>query len=386
MSIEGMSQAWLSYSEGVGNFYEIAGPILSGGEPLAPDVFEGNSLREALDGALAASLRIRLGAAGPLAGSRRESYERIARMLLAAAAVDAMVACDLAALDPYRAGAYRGGPGLGEADAETIQGERFETIRRAGAEFEQLGKAFPAGAGEGGVDGGGAQLILDVSATLRALQRDAGKPARRFVGNLLSIGLGEAVTLVLAVTHVDLMARLQHAASIIGRHAPGFLREHLAKLLALGAEGAEEATKELVESAPQAVLWRAPIEAVLAKIAAVERGREHVETVINATPVLPPDGVVELKRDLTTLGHNFQAQMELLEKSAKWLGRGGSLLSHLVSLALPGAGVAVVCGVHAIGGGYVAYSLIDRVDARDLRIADRVEGVVPLVDRHLRPS
>jgi len=86
------------------------------------------------------------------------------------------------------------------------------------------------------------------------------------------------------------------------------------------------------------------------------------------------------------LRQNYQAQMELLDKSARWLGRGGSLLSHLVSLALPGAGVAVLCGVYVVGGGYVTYSLIDRVDARDLRIAARVEGVIPLVDRHLRPS
>jgi len=52
----------------------------------------------------------------------------------------------------------------------------------------------------------------------------------------------------------------------------------------------------------------------------------------------------------------------------------------------PFVGHAAICGVFLIGIGYVAYSLIDRIDARDLGFADRVDGVVMLVANRVQPE
>jgi hypothetical protein len=83
------------------------------------------------------------------------------------------------------------------------------------------------------------------------------------------------------------------------------------------------------------------------------------------------------------LESNYRKHMQWLGRSARWLRRGASPLAHLGALAVGPLSYAIVSGVFFVGIGYVGYSLTDRLDARNLGFADRVEGVVRLVESHI---
>jgi hypothetical protein len=50
---------------------------------------------------------------------------------------------------------------------------------------------------------------------------------------------------------------------------------------------------------------------------------------------------------------------------------------------VPIVGHAALAGIYLLVLAYLAYTLTDRLDARDLGFADRVKGVVALVARHV---
>jgi hypothetical protein len=91
----------------------------------------------------------------------------------------------------------------------------------------------------------------------------------------------------------------------------------------------------------------------------------------------------QLTADLEALDAGFAAHMAWLAKSGLWLRRGARPLTHLGASTLGALGPTVVAGAFFAGITYAAYGLADSLDARDLGFADRVEGVVPLVARHI---
>jgi hypothetical protein len=169
---------------------------------------------------------------------------------------------------------------------------------------------------------------------------------------------------------VDVLADLEGSAASVINHAPRFLREHAAKMLALRADA--KVLGDVAEYLRRAV----DLEAVLAWISASDKANRRNEEAILAAPAISAEDAEALEAEIRALVPGYRKQMSLIGTSAKWLRRGASPLTHLVA---PLVGHAAICGVFLIGIGYVAYSLIDRIDARDLGFADRVDGVVTLV-------
>ena len=118
-------------------------------------------------------------------------------------------------------------------------------------------------------------------------------------------------------------------------------------------------------------------------IAGLDRAVTISAARIENAPAVGQAEAQQLTADLEGLDAGFAAHMAWLGKSARWLRRGARPLTHLGASTLGPIGAPVIAGAFFVGIAYVAYSLADSLDARDLGFADRVEGVVPLVERHI---
>jgi hypothetical protein len=372
MSIDGMRDAWGPLSERIQDFYGFANSSLLQNEPFeGPQFEEVESLLEAM---LADSERIRRNAERVLKTGSGEEYEAAANLLLAVASVDAMLASDLAVLDP-EAGAQRREE-VAEAAEETayeLGQEREQTLNRVGRLF--FDEERPIGGLALANDR--RQLIKTASETTTELVDLAEVPAPELLRGLLVAASGGVAEIVAAAQHVDVLADLKGSAAGVINHAPRFLREHAAKMLALRADA--KVLSDVTEYLRRAV----DLESVLAWISASDKANRRNEEVILAAPAISTEDAETLEAELRALVPGYREQMGLIGTSAKWLRRGASPLTHLVA---PFVGHAAICGVFLIGIGYVAYSLIDRIDARDLGFADRVDGVVTLVANRVQPE
>ncbi len=370
MSIEGMVEAWGEYGSRAREFYgERTAARLRSGEPLEEGQF--TELDALADGMLEASERLRAQAEDELVEAGAERYGRAPELLLAAAAVDAMLARDLAALDP------------------SIVYSRFEdpldegtspagVYREGQLLLEQVDALFRGLPGPllGAQEIGREALIAEAQGAVRRLVGSAEEPARDLLKGLLSSAAGGALEF-LATT--GLPAELDEVANRLAKKAPRFVREHVLKI------GLLRPNDEVVDEVADQVGDRMSVRVLLEGVAGVGKANVRVAQRIAGATAIAPEDEGRMRSALAALGGDFRRQADLLGKSARWLRRGAKPLHHLATLALGPAGLAVVPGVFLVGLGYVGYALTDRIDARDLGPFDLVVGVVRIVEDTVPP-
>ncbi len=387
MSIEDMQRTWVPLSEELARFYEYARPRLLEVTPFNDDDYE--QVSPMLDLVLTLSEQIRHEADAELRDARGAEYELASTMLLAAATVDAMLATDLATLDPdpqlQELGyVYR----LAEVEGiERLDRDRNEVLDDTNTLFR--GQAQPLGGAQGGGTPEG--LINEVEGSIDALTQLALGPARDSIAGLVNAAGGPVLHFVTSVAHIEVTLALERVATKLARwHSPRFLREYVSKIVTLRAEGGVVDTvgRELSGAAEEAAVDQlaedlanaSRVVFLLTRIANTDGARFHASQSILAKEGLSSPAIESLEGELRKLEGDYKTQMKWAGRSARWLGRGGPILGHLMA---PGVSVPVLCGVFFVGTGYVAYSLVDRIDERNLGFADHVEGVVRLVDRRL---
>jgi hypothetical protein len=287
-----------------------------------------------------------------------------------------MLMRDLLALDP-------------DADYDRAEDPLGSGSEQAFAEGTLLLDEAAAQFGEGSapIRGGAAPeanrgaLVSTVQEIAGRLSERADPPARDLASGLLMASGGGMLDFLSAAQHIDVLSSLEERAKRLAKHAPRFLREHVAKIATLRHDSWVSD-----EAADHAVGWTAErigVTPMLYGIAGVDRAVTVSTARIEEAQAIDQADAQRLTAELETLEASFAAQMAWLGKSARWLRRGARPLTHLGTSTLGLMGPPVVAGAFFAGIAYVAYSLTDSLDARELGFADRVEGVVPLVARHV---
>ncbi len=374
MSIEGMRLAWRELVPALDGFYEIAEFALVERQRLDEGRFE--ELDPFVGRMLEASSRIRGEAEGGLSEARGANYQLTAELLLAVATLDAVLASDLAAVEPKRDAPPR--------VSDVFDGWTMPSPREVFAEGQEaLGQVAVLFDGIPAVGGGEHRprsrpaLIGDTRDAVTSLLDLAASPATELskgFWSAASVGVSE---LFGVAERVDVLAKLQRQVEDLMGRAPKFLREHIAKIATLCPDSwfVDEATSSLAD--------RLSARNLLNKVAASESASEVSRSWIEEAPRLSWPAIDDLRHDLDNLEANYKKHMKWIRKSARALRFGAAPLSRVAVASLGPAGYTVLPGVFALSTGYVAYSLTDRLDARDLHALDLIEGVVKLVERHI---
>lgn len=378
MSIQGMSEAWSSYRNAVDHFYSVAGERLRNGESLDPDGFL--TIGQTLDSATEWSGAIRREAEELLAFATGSLYDDISRLVLVAAAVDAMLANDIVAVDPDPEIAELRSPDpLDEgATYQTTDDERHQMLQEADAEFLDMPEPQMAGARE---PPNKQAVIREVHGSVDELMKLAGDPGRQMVRGIVSVAFGAIGTFVAEVVAADVTTHLATAAGSLPSRAPKFIDEYVLKLRSL-REMVPDVIEEIADHVEEVLAGHLSVAALLAKVAASGNAKTEVSGRINGSTTATASDADALQSELIGLEKAYGKQTKWLGKSAKWLRRGGVPASRLLIPVIGPVGPAVVGGVFLLGAAYVAYSVTDRIDARKLGFAGRVDGVIVLVERH----
>jgi hypothetical protein len=206
--------------------------------------------------------------------------------------------------------------------------------------------------------------------------RLAEDPERNLVRGLAKVATGGVLELVSELAGVDVVSELDNVASRVASRAPRFLREHVLKVITF------RPAQSVVDNVVAVLTAGLHIPGLLATVASLDDAKAQTARAIEHSPTVTSSVINAVRQDLAALERGYRTQMKWIGKSARWLRRGAGLLSHLA----PPVSEVAVGGVFFVGAGYVAYSLTDRLDARDLGFADRVEGVVRIVTRHIGPG
>jgi hypothetical protein len=392
MSINGMREAWVSVEGQARLFHNLSEGFLVEGQAM--EGFPGD-LVDVLDPLLASSERLRR--RGDSALREGEDYELVSTLMLGAASVDAMIARDLATLDPdVNPDRYEpwfveqgGDPErlVEDADPRTIFEDGEELLSEVGELFgsapqRALGRSpFPDRL----------TLVSETEAEIKRLIDLAAQPATDFARGLVTVAFAASGELLSALMHLDVVSELERRGRGLNKHALRFLREHVAKVATLRSDHRivdELATKireETTETIGEEIEEHAkgPAASLLRFVSAPAAAAAHAAQRVSHAPEITQDQGDGLLAELTTLRVMYDEQMRWVGKSALWLRRGARLLVHLGAVAVGPLSYAIGAGVFFVGFGYIGYSLADRIDARDLGVADRIEGVVRLVDRQI---
>jgi hypothetical protein len=309
-------------------------------------------------------------------GSPGASHRRASDVMLAAAAIDAMLMRDLLALDP-------------DADYDSAEDPLGTSPEDTFAEGTVLlDEADNLFGGAIAPVRGGAAPEADRGALVATVQEIAGRlgelaepPALDLATGLLTAAGGGILDFLSAAQHLDVLSSLEERAKRLAKHAPRFLREHVAKLVTLRNDSWVSD-----EAADHAAGWSAHqigVAPMLYGVAGLDRAVTVSAARIEDAPAVGQAESQQLTAELERLDADFAAHMAWLDKSARWLRRGARPLTHLGASTLGPIGPPVVAGAFFVGVAYVAYGLTDSLDARDLGFADRVEGIVRLVERHI---
>jgi hypothetical protein len=256
----------------------------------------------------------------------------------------------------------------GESSGEIDRREREITLARANALFGEIPRAE-------GAEEPPDKLIEIVRRTTETLVDCAERPTDQLLRGLLSAAGGGLLDIFSSTQHEDVVEALARVADTLVKHAPRFLREHVAKIVTLRPDG------DSVDEAADCIAAHIRVRPLLERLAATRDGIESASAHITGAQTITPETEEALRASLAQLEHSYCRQMEMIRTSARWLRRGGKPLAHLVALVLGPAAYAILPGVFFVGIGYVGYALTDSIDARDLGIADRVVGVVRIVEQ-----
>ena len=394
MSIEGMVVEWRRVAEAADEFYARTERRLIAGETLPPKELE--ALLPLTEAMVSSSERTRDEAIGPLE-ERGATRELAADLLVAAAAVDALLARDLAALDPISVSRLAPGRRLSSAVIERLRPAPVEADEGRPDQVQQVAEGrellaqvqalfddtmpeggLPLIAGRAPVYRTPYALIGDVRDTVTDVVDTAVAPTKHLIaGFFVSAGLG--------VTHVISAAELVKAVNSLDpslgkalQPAPKMLRQHVLKLAAVMPEGWG------FNSAAEALTDRLSPQRLLQKVADAPGAVKISAACIQMSdPAVVEERASVLIDDLERLETSYKKHLKWLRRSAAILRYGALPLATAANAAVPGGGWLIMPGVFALGTGYVAYSLTDRLDARNLGPADLVDGVVRLVERRI---
>jgi hypothetical protein len=309
-------------------------------------------------------------------GAAGAARRRASDVMVAAAAIDVLLMRELLVLDPD-AEYDRADDPLGTSLEETFA-EGTLLLDEADSLF---GEALAPIRGAATPEANRAALSSTVREIAGQLGERAEPPAHDLAAGLLKAAGGGALDFLSAGQHLDVLSSLEERAKRLAKHAPRLLRAHVAKIVTLRHDSWVSD-----EAADRAVDWtahRIGVAPMLYGIAGLDRAVTIATARIEDAPAIGHDEAQQLTADLEMLDAAFAAHMAWLGKSARWLRRGASPLTHLGTLALGPIGPPVIAGAFFVGIAYVAYSLTDSLDARDLGFADHVEGVVALVVRQI---
>ncbi len=362
---KGMSEGWRELAALTEGFYEEVREALVTGRALDPTGEE--ALRATVGGMLGLSARIRALGESVLAEPDAASAEETAELLLAAACVDALLARDLAVLSDGVSG-----PAEEQTSLPNLSAEGRALLAEVDAAFEAIAGA--SGASPATPD---REAVLDDSErAIASLLGSALSPASELLTLLLELCAEGEPSVAAAVRTRPQIERLDSSRGDLRAHALGFLREHALKVAALLPDGWP------LEDVAKGVQAGAQASALLEEASATVLASERVRIWIEDAPIITSAAAEGLREDLVALENGYAREMLWLAKSTPWLRRGAPALTRLATDALGDPGKGTVPAVLALGLGYAAYSLADRLDARRLP-RDLVRGVVPLVELHL---
>jgi hypothetical protein len=386
MSIEGMRVGWRALAPALDAFYDRAGGALLERQRLDEEQF--SALDPLLGEMLEASAAIRREAEDELSEERIDGYQQTAELLLATATLDALLASDLARLEPFPQIAPTELPSLAEIfdgwtrerierelelelpSPQEIFAEGQETLAQVAILFDAIP---PLGGGEHHPRSRQALSGDARDAIVNLVELADGPGAELLRGFWAAASLG-ASGLLDAAERVEVLAKLQRSVEALVGRSPRFLREHVAKIARLCPQSwfVDEATSSLADRFSA----RSLLERVAQSQLAADRSRDWIAN----APRLSWPAIDDLRRDLDELESRYRKHTKWIRKSARVLRFGNKPLAGVAVATLGPPGLVVLPGVFALGAGYVAYSLADRLDARELGVADLVPGVVRLVE------
>jgi hypothetical protein len=388
MSIEGMNGAWEELNAGAQEFYSQTSEHLIAGQTL--EYGRLSDFRPLLDQMLDASEQLQQQADAALrettaaedAQTAARDYEQIAELTLAAAAVDALLARDILALDPDVEYDRNEEPAAEELTSTDIYAEGQELLNRVDELFNEQLQSL---AGRSPYDPPHPQILIgEVEQVTRRLIDLAEPPTRELLRGLAKVATGPISGVLSAVQHLGVISTLDLRAQVLAKHAPRFVRAHVVKIVTLRSDGG--VVDEMADQLTDWFVENMDVEALLERVADSPKAVAVASARIDAVSPIEQEHAEALLADLTTLNNDYGKHMDWIGDSAKWLRRGASPLSHLGAAIVGPLSYAIAAGIFFVGIGYVGYSLTDRLDARELGFADRVEGVVRLVERHLPPQ
>jgi hypothetical protein len=371
MSIAGMRDGWGRLADRVHDFYgEVREPLLAG-IPISPNVAA--PLQGLTEEILESSAAIRSEGADALSGASQPDYGRAAELLLAVASIDALLATDLAALAPP---GTPGGPLELNEEAEVTSREAgLEEGLQLIAEVDDLFRGLAQVTGAAPADPEPAQLVAEARDAAVQLTKCAAVPGDTLARGFIAAASLGAIPAFEVLSQMHVLTQLPEAGGLRAR-ALGFVRQYAGKLRELLP------SDWVFDTIAMQFEARVSVSALLAKAAGLDAANRFVyERIMNAEP--PPDAhrADLLRAALTELCDGYQGHTVWLHKGARRLRFFGGAVVHVAVVLLGPAGYCVMPAVFLLGEGYVTYSLADRIDARRLGPADRVEGIVRIVRR-----
>jgi hypothetical protein len=220
------------------------------------------------------------------------------------------------------------------------------------------------------------QLAGVVVTTLDAIEGRAARTGQTAVSGLLVLGIGQVA----------------HAAGIVGSDIAQALgvAEQASRIFALARDFALSAYNAVVallgpavaQSAAQQVLaWVNDVAAgeqlqtLLARLYGTKQTAQHLDAVVTASQADLGKFVIAI-REVEGLNSGFQQQLDLVDK----LLRGFRLLGGAAAATIPQATV-LMAAAYIVIVGYAVFAGADYVDARTVRVLNRVPGVRQVVER-----
>lgn len=366
-----MRDGWERLAGRVGDFYgEVREPLLAG-IPISRD---GTApVQRLTEEILESSAAIRSEGADALSGASQRDYGRATELLLAVASIDALLATDLAALASPGA---PGGPLELDEEAEVISREAgLDEGQQLIAEVDDLFRGLARATGAAPANPEPAQLIAEARDAALQLTMSAAVPGDTLArGFIAATSLG-AVPAFEVLSQMHVLTQLPEAGGLRAR-ALGFVRQYAGKLRALLP------SDWVFDTIAMQLEARVSVSPLLAKTAGVDAANRFVyDRIMNAEPAPDAHQADLLRAALTELCDGYRGHTFWLHKGARRLRFFGGGVVHVAVVLLGPAGYCVMPAAFLLGEGYVAYSLADRIDARRLGPADRVEGIVRIVRR-----